>query len=229
MLEDKTRREFLELSAKGFVVAAVIDLTDLPITFASEKNVLAYESKIPASEGYLLVDSKKCQGCMSCMLACSLVHEGKQDLSSARIQVVQNQFEKFPENITLAQCYQCESPMCLDACVTGALHIETKDKGYIRVIDEEKCLGEECKECISACPYEPSRPRQNIENNYVMKCDLCLDTSCWNEQGGVNGKQACVEICSVNAIKFTKEIPFQNEVNLRKGNKLWKKLGYSVD
>ncbi|MDP2234184.1 MAG: twin-arginine translocation signal domain-containing protein, partial [Actinomycetota bacterium] len=25
----------------------------------------------PASEGYLLVDSKKCQGCNTCMMACS--------------------------------------------------------------------------------------------------------------------------------------------------------------
>ena len=31
--------------------------------------------EIPASDGYFLVDVKKCQGFASCMLACSLVHE----------------------------------------------------------------------------------------------------------------------------------------------------------
>jgi len=218
MLEDKTRRDFLKLS--GTVIISVG--FNRPIVWANE-------SKIPASQGYLLVDSKKCQGCMSCMLACSLAHEGKESLSSARIQVVQNQFGKFPEDITLAQCYQCELPKCLDVCVIGALHVETKDNGYIRVIDKEKCLGVECKKCVSACPYTPSRPVWSVENEYVSKCDLCLDTPYWEEQGGVKGKQFCVEICPVKAIEFTQEIPLQSEVNLRKGNKVWKKIGFSID
>jgi protein NrfC len=29
-----------------------------------------------ASQGYILVDTEKCQGCMTCMLSCSLAHEG---------------------------------------------------------------------------------------------------------------------------------------------------------
>ena len=36
---------------------------------------------IPESKGYLLVDSKKCTGCASCMFACSLAHEGKLNLN----------------------------------------------------------------------------------------------------------------------------------------------------
>jgi len=36
--------------------------------------------KAPLSEGYLIVDSKKCAGCIACMLACSLVHEEKRTL-----------------------------------------------------------------------------------------------------------------------------------------------------
>ena len=51
---------------------------------------------LPASKGYLLVDTKKCQGCVTCMLACSLVHEGFESLSLARIQIVQNPFEGIP-------------------------------------------------------------------------------------------------------------------------------------
>jgi protein NrfC len=65
---------------------------------------------IPASEGYLLVDTKKCQGCLSCMLACSLVHEGTENLSLARIQILQNSFAKFPDDLTMAQCRQCVEP-----------------------------------------------------------------------------------------------------------------------
>ena len=45
---------------------------------------------IPVSGGYILVDPKKCQGCKSCMMACSIAHEGVVNLSLSRIQVIQN-------------------------------------------------------------------------------------------------------------------------------------------
>ncbi len=54
---------------------------------------------IPASEGYLLVETKKCQSCTSCMLACSLVHEGVENLSRARIQIIQDSLEFYPDDI----------------------------------------------------------------------------------------------------------------------------------
>ena len=81
---------------------------------------------IPASEGYLLVDTKKCQGCLSCMLACSLVHEGTENLSLARIQILQNSFAKFPDDLTMAQCRQCVEPPCVDACPEKALYVDKK-------------------------------------------------------------------------------------------------------
>jgi ferredoxin len=59
---------------------------------------------IPASKGYLLVDTKKCGGCESCMLACSLVHEGKENISMSRIQITQNPFGKFPDDMSQTQC-----------------------------------------------------------------------------------------------------------------------------
>jgi len=70
---------------------------------------------VAVSEGYLLVDTKKCQGCMTCMLACSLVHEGFESLSLARIQIVQNPFESFPNDINIAQCRQCVTLIVLMA------------------------------------------------------------------------------------------------------------------
>jgi len=49
----------------------------------------------------------------------------------------------------------------------------------------------------------------NFEDQNSMKCDLCLDTPYWNEQGGPDGKQACKEVCPFGAIEFTKETPVQ--------------------
>ena len=171
----------------------------------------------PLSKGYLLVDSKKCQGCQSCMMACSLAHEGEVNLSLARIQVMQDILKNWPDDIKIVQCRQCANPLCVKACPTGALYVDISN-GNIRVIDESKCDG--CKLCIDACPFIPHRTIWNPETGKVMQCDLCLDTPYWNETGGPDGKQICVEICPQGAIKFTDKTPNQRgdagyDVNLK--------------
>lgn len=190
---------------------------------------------IPASGGYLLVDRKKCQGCLSCMIACSLVHEGEANLSQARIQVLQNSFEKWPEDLTIEQCRQCVHPSCVDACTTGALTVDKKN-GNVRRIDPKRCIG--CTLCIRACPFRPERvavtpDRKQLTGIRVTKCDLCAHARFhWDGQGGgPGGKQACVEVCPVGAIQFTRKTPEQTvsgyEANLRDEN--WGKLGYPTD
>jgi protein NrfC len=188
---------------------------------------------IPVSEGYLLVDIKKCQGCASCMLACSLIHEGVESLSLSRIQVMQNSFESFPDDLTIEQCRQCVDPPCVKECPADALAASAKH-GYVRMVDKEKCIG--CGTCYDICPYTPSRAVLAADKDYdgelkSRKCDLCANAPFhWDEAGGGPvGKQACVEVCPVGAIMFTKEIPLQEgedgyKVNLR--GKIWKILGY---
>jgi protein NrfC len=130
---------------------------------------MPHDDDTKAKSGRLLIDKKKCQGCMTCMLACSLVHEGKENLSMSRIQIVQSSFEKYPND-------------------------------------------------IEARPLE--------------SCDLCLDTPFWKEQGGVEGKQACVEACPLGAVRFSTEVSVslesgEREVNFR--GEGWKKIGYPID
>jgi protein NrfC len=215
-----SRRNFLKLTGSVVIGSGV------PSELVWLRDGLA---AIPASEGYLLVDTKKCQGCLSCMLACSLVHEGTENLSLARIQILQNSFAKFPDDLTMAQCRQCVEPPCVEACPEKALYVDKKN-GNIRIVDVKKCIG--CKACVQACPYEPGRALWNPEKKRALKCDLCSDAPFWSEKGGVKGKQACVEVCPLNAIQFTKKIPEQKgdsgyRVNLR--GESWKKLGYPID
>lgn len=179
---------------------------------------------IPASEGYLLVDTKKCAGCSTCMLACSLVHAGESNLSLSRIQVLNDPFVAFPNGVTQEQCRQCPFPSCVEACPTGANHVDTAH-GNVRTVDAAKCIG--CERCIAACPFTPARVQWNNEERHSQKCDLCTNTPFWNEKGGIGGKQACIETCPVHAITFTKDVPSQNgdvgyQVNLRKGDLVWK-------
>ena len=215
-----TRRDFIRVTGTIILVAG-----------SGCKPSVAYE--FPPSDGYLLVDVEKCQGCVSCMLACSLIHEGVESLSLSRIQVIQNSFAPFPGDLTIEQCRQCVAPACVKACPTGALKAESKH-GNVRIVDKEKCIG--CGSCYDACPYTPERAMVAADKEYdgegkSRKCDLCAnDPFHWDEVGGgPDGKQACVEICPVGAIKFTKEIPRQDgdagyKVDLRGRN--WGKLGY---
>ena len=224
-----SRRDFLRMSKNTAIGAGVIGLTSNWIWL---KEGLA---AVPASEGYLLVDTKKCQGCISCMLACTLVHEGAENPSLSRIQIMQNSFASFPDDVMIAQCRQCVDPPCVDACPVGALMVNIAD-GNVRMVTKDTCVG--CGRCVSACPFTPSRPVVAPDENFdgarkSRKCDLCADAPFhWDEAGGgPNGKQACVEVCPVSAIHFTSEIPVQDDtgyyVNLR--DDVWESLGYPKD
>lgn len=182
---------------------------------------------IPASEGYLLVDSKKCQGCNTCMMACSLTHYGAQSLSLSRIQVIQDPFASFPDDKSISQCRQCASPTCVEVCPTHAMHVDAETG--IRTVDAAKCIG--CQKCVAACEFDLSRAGWNFQDKHAQKCDLCLDTPFMDADGGPGGQQACVAVCPTGAISFTSEIPIQSdagyEVNLR--DEGWAALGYPTD
>lgn len=171
---------------------------------------------IAASGGYLLVDTKKCLGCNSCMLACSMVHEGSTSFANSRIQIFQNPGLPYPADIEISQCRQCPYPACVETCPTGANHVDAKN-GNVRTVDTAKCIG--CERCVQACPFTPSRMVWNADDKHAQKCDLCSDAPFWSEEGGAGGKQACVTVCPAKAITFTDQVPIQGDrgyyVNLR--------------
>lgn len=202
----------------------------------SDCNAQKQGSGIPVSHGYLLVDVEKCQGCISCMLACSLVHEGAVSPSFSRIQILQDSFGKFPDDLTIEQCRQCEDPLCVTACPEKAL-TANREFGHVRMVDKKRCTG--CGSCFKACPHTPARLsilEDKCFNGELksFKCDLCANAPYhWDEKGGgPDGKQACVEVCPVGAIAFTTALPAQEgksgyNVNLRDEN--WTRLGYPRD
>ena len=222
MKTEISRRDFLKVAGTVAVGIGAGGSVIFSKPFMLKDGTAAY----PTSEGYLLVDIKKCQGCVSCMLACSLVNEGVESLSLSRIQVIQNSFEAWPDDVTIEQCRQCVEPDCVEACPEDALTID-QAHGNVRRINEEKCIG--CMSCIEACPFTPSRSIWNEEKKLARKCDLCVSAQFWEDKGGPKGKQACVEVCPIGAIKFAREIPKQRgdkgyKVNLRDDN--WRRLKY---
>ena len=214
-----SRREFMT-TVGGVGVGAVLGGMFVNSVLLPDK-VFA----IPASGGYLLVDTKKCAGCTSCMMACSLTHHGETNMALSRIQITQNPWGKFPDDIEISQCRQCPYPACVAACPTGAMHAD-KETG-VRTVDEAKCIG--CERCVNACPFTPSRALWNFEDKHAQKCDLCENAKYWDQVGGPNGKRACEEVCPMGAIQFTKVLPEQSETGYEKDMRtgtVWDTLGF---
>ena len=220
-----TRRQFLlGAGSLGFAAAIGADLV-LP------GKLLAVPNSIPNSEGFLLVDLKKCQGCGTCMMACALAHSGKASYTLARIQIQQDSFVNWPGDIFMAACHQCQDAPCVEVCPVRPVRANkpNPEHGNVRMIDQSLCIG--CRLCFSGCPYGPSRIQWNHEIQKSQKCDLCVDTPYLGERGGPGGTQTCVKVCPVNAIAFAEDMPDQKIegsyfANLR--GPAWAKLGMTT-
>ncbi|NQT48176.1 MAG: 4Fe-4S dicluster domain-containing protein [Chloroflexi bacterium] len=120
------------------------------------------------------VREEVCMGCGLCQVYCKIAHSRSKDPIKAfkkeiprplaRVRVERNGEVSFS-----FQCRQCEEPLCVFSCLTGALR-KDPESGLV-VVDEDMCIG--CGTCVVACPSggltrDPSR-------GVVAKCDLCPD------------------------------------------------------
>ena len=164
-----------------------------PVSSASKKS-FALPVEVPMSKGILVVNEKMCAGCMSCMYACSLKHEGVAAPHLSRIRVDNYDFDQWDN--TAKVCLQCTDPQCMRYCPCNAISVDPKTGA--RVINEDLCIG--CQECIKHCPFTPSRIRWDDFKKKAIKCDLC------------GGDPECVKSCPFGALKY-----FTNEEGVQSG------------
>lgn len=134
------------------------------------------------------VNEKWCLGCHLCEYYCAFASANEKDMARALKDIKISPRIRIEEmnGISFAvSCRHCNDPLCVKACITGAL---TKNDGII-TINRERCIG--CYTCILSCPYGAVSPS---EDGAVQKCELCIKTS--------GGTPECVKGCPNGAIVF---------------------------
>ncbi len=140
--------------------------------------------KVALSKGVITVDKELCNGCMTCVLTCSLQNAGTGSFELSRMHMAastQYVFDAYAE-----PCQQCVDPECLRYCPAKAIKVD--ENTGARVIDEKLCIG--CQTCIAHCPYTPARISFNKQTNKATKCTLC------------DGDPACVKACPTGALQY---------------------------
>ena len=135
------------------------------------------------------VNEEWCLGCHLCEYYCTYANSGLKNIVyalkdrplSSRVTV------QGKEKITFAvSCRHCENPLCISACISGALK---KAESGVVTIDKTKCVG--CGSCVMMCPYGAI---EISADHVATKCKLCT-TNCF-------GSPACVSHCPNGAIVF---------------------------
>lgn len=111
-----------------------------------------------------------CMGCTLCQVYCTAAHSSSHDIVKAhrrekispRIRVAQDK----PLSVAV-QCHNCKDPPCVNACLTGAMHIDEMSRQVIH--DQEKCIS--CWTCVMVCPFGAIVVEPGIKT--PLKCDLC--------------------------------------------------------
>jgi tetrathionate reductase subunit B len=150
----------------------------------------------------MVVNRKKCIGCMACVVACSTennVAEG--NYRTKVVETVEGTFPHLRMELRPELCNHCEEAPCVSNCPTGASYREKED-GLVK-INKKRCVG--CKACIAACPYDARfiDPRTGV----AEKCTFC-------EHRIKDGKApACVATCLGNSRIFGDLDDVNNEVS----------------
>jgi len=138
----------------------------------------------------MVIDTKKCVGCMDCVVACKTENNVPEGFNRDWIVTTVN--GKYPTlnlEIQSQRCNHCDNTPCVACCPTGASHIH--DVGAVVLIEHNMCIG--CKACLAACPYDA---RFVHPDGYADKCTFCIHRV---EKGEL---PSCVSVCPTHCMYF---------------------------
>jgi Fe-S-cluster-containing dehydrogenase component len=137
----------------------------------------------------MAVDTRRCVGCNACVIGCkteNAVPDGgfRDGIATVTVGV----FPALSMEIRSERCNHCSNSPCVDACPTGASHVQ---EGGVVMVNAAKCTG--CKACIASCAYGA---RYVHPAGYVDKCTFCL------HRVKAGREPACVEVCPTRSLTF---------------------------
>lgn len=138
----------------------------------------------------MAIDTRKCVGCMDCVVACKTENNVPEGFNRAWItQTVEGKYPTLNMEIRSERCNHCEDAPCVNTCPTGASYIHEASQAVL--VEQDECVG--CKACMTACPYEA---RFINPEGYAEKCTFCMH----RVDKGEN--PACVDVCPTKAMVF---------------------------
>lgn len=174
-----SKRSFLKNLSTLTVGQAFIPFSQAEYRFQPDRR----ESDAARRYG-MLVDLRRCIGCQSCTVSCSV--ENQTPIGEFRTTVRQYEVtdeQNIANNVLLPRlCNHCDNPPCVPVCPVQATY---QRKDGIVVIDNERCIG--CAYCVQACPYDARFI--NEETKTADKCTFCA------HRLEVGLLPACVESC----------------------------------
>jgi carbon-monoxide dehydrogenase iron sulfur subunit len=121
----------------------------------------------------IYVNEEYCIGCRLCEIHCLVQHSQSKKIIKAFKEEAPRALprlvveEEGPLSFAM-QCRHCTEPLCVAACITGAMHRDELTGAVL--CDEERCVG--CWMCVMVCPF--GAIRCNVEGGKAAsKCDLC--------------------------------------------------------
>ena len=138
----------------------------------------------------MVIDTRKCVGCMDCVVACKTENQVPEGFNRDWIAYeTRGTFPSLQMEIRSERCNHCDDPPCVTCCPTGASHVH--EWGGLVLVTKGECIG--CKACLASCPYDA---RYVHPDGYADKCTFCLH----RVQQGL--EPACVASCPTRALTF---------------------------
>ena len=138
----------------------------------------------------MVIDTRRCVGCMDCVIACKTEHGTPEGYNRDWItQTVTGESPNLRMEIRTERCNHCANPPCVSCCPTGASHVHAR--GGVVLVTKDMCIG--CKACLAACPYDP---RFIHPDGYADKCTFCIN----RVEKGLD--PACVAVCPTRCMHF---------------------------
>lgn len=138
----------------------------------------------------MVIDTKKCVGCMDCVVACKTENNVPEGLNRDWITTeAKGKFPTVQMEIRTERCNHCDNPPCVYCCPTAASHVH--QLGGVVLVYHNMCIG--CKACLASCPYDA---RFIHPEGYADKCTFCIH----RVEKGLD--PACVAVCPTHCMYF---------------------------